>query len=40
MTNSSPLQKELEYFKSHQKELVQKYSGRFIVIKNEEVVGI
>lgn len=33
------LEKELTYFKEHQDELVQEYLGRFIVIKNQEVIG-
>jgi len=38
MTNDY-LQKQLEYFKSHQNELVKKYEGKFIVIKDQEVQG-
>ena len=34
------LQKQLEYFKSHQNELVKKYEGKFLVIKDQEVQGI
>ena len=37
--NSSPLQKEFDYYLSHQDELVDKYSGRFIVIKDGAVLG-
>jgi hypothetical protein len=37
--SNQPLKKEFEYFLSHQTELVQKYDGKFIVIKNEGVVG-
>lgn len=33
------LQKELEYFMSHQEELVKKYDGRFLVIKDQKVEG-
>jgi hypothetical protein len=33
------LEKEFKYFKSHQDELVQKYNGRFLVIKDEAVIG-
>ncbi len=33
------LHKEFEYYLSHQKELIQKYEGRFIVIKDEKVIG-
>ena len=37
MVNS--LRQEFEYFKNNQKELVQNYEGRFLVIKNQEVKG-
>ncbi|HCR52315.1 TPA: hypothetical protein DIV48_01535 [Candidatus Kaiserbacteria bacterium] len=37
--NVPNLQKELEYFKRHQAELVSKYEGKFLVIKDEEVKG-
>jgi hypothetical protein len=40
MTKEPFLQKELEYFKSHQEELVQKYLGKFLVIKNQKVQGV
>ena len=33
------LDKEFKYFLDHQKELVEKYNGKFIVIKNENVIG-
>ncbi|MFA5838921.1 MAG: hypothetical protein WC849_03215 [Candidatus Paceibacterota bacterium] len=33
------LEKELNYYKKHQKELVNKYSGRFLVIKDEKLQG-
>lgn len=33
------LEKELTYFKDHQDELVEEYFGRFIVIKNQVVIG-
>ena len=35
----APLQKEFEYYKAHQKELVAQYRGRFIVIKEDKVIG-
>ncbi|MBI2623200.1 MAG: hypothetical protein HYW65_01320 [Candidatus Liptonbacteria bacterium] len=38
MTDSQ-LTKELQYFKEHQKELVQKYGGKFLVIKDQRVQG-
>ena len=34
------LQIELEYFKGHQEELVKKYEGRFLVIKDRTVQGV
>jgi hypothetical protein len=33
------LDKEYKYFKKHEAEFLQKYQGRFILIKGEEVVG-
>jgi hypothetical protein len=36
----SPLQKEFEYYLAHQAELVEKYNGKFVVIKNCAVVGV
>ncbi len=34
------IEKEFQYFLDHQKELVEQYSGKFIVIKNQEVIGV
>lgn len=34
-----PLKKELDFYISHQKELVKKYNGKYIVIKNKKVLG-
>ena len=34
------LEKEFEYYLSHQEELAQKYNGKFLVISGEKVVGI
>jgi hypothetical protein len=34
------LDKEFKYYKEHQIELVQKYDNKFIVIKNEKVIGV
>ncbi|MEK7104216.1 MAG: hypothetical protein AAB842_02350 [Patescibacteria group bacterium] len=34
------LQKQLEYFKSHQEELVKKYEGKFLVINEQKVQGV
>lgn len=36
---SLPLDREFEYFIHNQDRLVNKYEGRFIVIKDEEVIG-
>ena len=33
------LEKEFQYYLNHQKELVKRYKGKFIVIKNAEVLG-
>ena len=33
------LEKEFKYYLEHQDELVKKYNGKFIVIKNREVIG-
>ena len=34
------LQRALENFKKNQKDLVQKYEGKFLVIKNQSVRGV
>ena len=34
------LEKEFKYYLEHQDELVKKYNGKFIVIKNCEVIGV
>jgi len=36
---SNPLEKEFKYYLEHQDDLVEKYNGKFIVIKNLEVIG-
>ncbi len=33
------LRKEFEYYLEHQNELVKQYNGKFIVIKNNKVIG-
>ncbi len=33
------LEKEFQYYLDHQAELVEKYNGKFIVIKNQQVLG-
>ncbi len=35
----SNLEKEFKYFIKHQTELVKKYRGKFVVIKDEKVIG-
>ena len=35
----SVLKKEFEYFLANQKELVDKYNGKFVVIKDCQVIG-
>ncbi len=37
---TSTLTKEFEYYKKHQKTLLDKYEGQFVVIKDEEVKGV
>lgn len=39
MTNDY-LQKQLEYFKINQEELIKKYKGKFLVIKDQKVQGV
>lgn len=34
------LKKQLEYFKANQGALLEKYKGKFLVIKDEEVKGV
>ena len=36
---SKPLEKEFKYYIDHQNELVNKYNGKFIVIKGCTVIG-
>ena len=36
---SSPLQREFEFYLSHQDEMVEKYDGKYIVIKDGAVIG-
>lgn len=35
-----PLEKEFDYYLEHQDELVKEYDGKFIVIKDNEVIGV
>ena len=34
------LEKEFKYYLAHQAELVDKYNGKFLVIKDEQVIGV
>jgi len=34
------LENEFKYYLEHQSELVEKYNGKFIVLKNEIVIGV
>jgi hypothetical protein len=34
------LEQEFKYYLEHQEELVNQYNGKFIVIKNMEVIGV
>lgn len=34
------LEKEFKYFVDHQKELVKQYNGKYLVIKDQTVVGV
>ena len=34
-----PLEREFDYYLRNQDELIQKFSGKFIVIKDEAVIG-
>ena len=35
-----PLEKEFRFYLDHQDELVSKYNGKFVVIKNGDVIGV
>ena len=35
----SPLKREFEYYLANQDDLVKKYNGQFVVIKNRAVIG-
>jgi len=37
---SSPLQKDFEFYLANQAEMVEKYDGKFIVIKDGEILGV
>ena len=39
-TMTKPLEKEFHYYIEHQEELLKEYDGKFIVIKDETVIGV
>ncbi len=34
------LEQDFQYYKDHQAEFVEKYDGKFIVLKNQAVIGV
>jgi len=34
------LEKDFKYYIEHQKELVEKYNGKYLVIKDQQVIGV
>lgn len=36
---TSPLYREFDYYLEHQNEIVRQYNGKYVVIKNCEIVG-
>lgn len=36
----SQLKREFDYYLAHQQELVEKYNGKFVVIKDSRVIGV
>ncbi len=37
---SKPLEKEFKYYIKNQNKLVKKYNNKYVVIKNEKVIGV
>jgi len=37
---TSPLKAEFDFYLANQAEMVKKYNGKFIVIKNRQVIGV
>lgn len=37
---ASPLEKEFNYYIAHQDELVKAHRGKYVVIKNQDVIGV
>jgi len=40
MVAENPLKKEFEYYLANQADLLSKYEGKFVVIKDEQVIGV
>lgn len=40
MTDTAKLKHEFEYYQAHKEELLEAHRGRFIVIKDETVIGV
>lgn len=40
MEDKAMLKKEYEYFRNHEKEFIDKYDGKTIVIKDNSVIGV
>lgn len=38
--SARPLEREFQYFLQHQKELVEKYQGKVVVIKDDRIIGV
>ncbi|MBI5215700.1 MAG: hypothetical protein HY960_08100 [Ignavibacteriae bacterium] len=38
--NKIGLEKEFEYYLAHQSEFVTKYAGKYLVFKNQQIIGI
>jgi len=36
----NPLKREFQYYLDHQAEMVEKYNGKYIVIKDAKVIGV
>ena len=37
---TSPLQSNFQYYLDHQDEMVEQYDGKFIIIKDQQVIGV
>jgi len=39
-TMESTLKREFDYFRANQDDLVRQYNGKYVVIKNQKVIGV